>query len=384
MGHPVEVVGCLWADRHLPASTIGDMARAWESSGGVDPLLLPDHLVNLIPPQLWTEENTPMAKLLKDPDSLSDVLVVAGYVLASAPKLGISIGTDAVRRGPAEMAQAMLTIANMAGGNAVFQFGAGENKQCKAYGHKRAEGLARMDEMLQIFRLFWDSKGKPFDFMGNKFTFEKATLGSAMPRRPTVFALGAGPKLLDYATSYADGYGTVVPPVFHSPEVFAQARADLLEQVERKGRDPKQFRFATWFPVLLAEDDAMLERAIRNPLVRWYTAVFGRIQPEDWANVGLPNPMPEGWTYYKDLVSHNMPQELVDMALSIVTDDHVRKGWVHGTADQCAKEIKKWIDAGADWVCPIDYMPVILDPSEGAASLTRNIELCKAIKASIT
>ena len=38
-----------------------------------------------------------------------------GYLLANAPGLGMAIATDSVRRGPAELIQAMLTLADLTG-----------------------------------------------------------------------------------------------------------------------------------------------------------------------------------------------------------------------------------------------------------------------------
>lgn len=375
----VETNVAVWADRHLPPSAIADQVKAIEASGVVDGILLADQLGNFIPPELWTAQNTPMAAVLRDPDSHSDVFVMAGYLLASARKLHLTVSTDSVRRPPAELVQAMLTLANITEGHASFHIGGGEAKQCKPFGHKRSEGMSRMEDLFRIFRAFWESDG-PIDFEGRRWTFEKASIGAAKPYRPRLYGLGGGPQLIDHATSYADGLAFACPSVWPTAERFAAAREDILRDVERKGRNPEQFGFAVWFPVMLAGDQRQLEAALDNPIVRWLGAVFGRIDPRLWKEDGLASPLPEDWRYYEHFLPQDTPQSFIDGVLAAMTREHVTKGWLCGTPAAVAALIQPYVDAGADWVCPMDYMPLVLDPTEGEAAFRRTVELCGAIK----
>src|SRR5262249_13591913 len=127
----------IWGDRHLPPSTIMDQARAYEASGVVDDLTLPDHMSNFIPPSLWTTDNTPMAAVRGAPDSLHDAYIMGTLAHVAAPSLSLSFASDAIRRPPAEMSQTMLSMASVMEGRTRFMFGAGEMKQCKSFGHKR-------------------------------------------------------------------------------------------------------------------------------------------------------------------------------------------------------------------------------------------------------
>ena len=161
----------------------------------------------------------------------------------------------------------MLTLANITEGHASFHIGGGEAKQCQPFGHKRSEGLSRMEDLFRIFHALWESDG-PIDFAGKRWRFEKASIGNAKPHRPRLYGLGGGPQLLDHTTSYADGLAVACPSVWPTAERFADARAEILREVERKGRDPGQFRFAVWFPVMLARDQQQLEHALGNPIVR--------------------------------------------------------------------------------------------------------------------
>ena len=70
----------------------------------------------------------------------------------------------------------------------------------------------------------------------------------------------------------------------------------------------------------------------------------------------------------------------IDDVLAKVTREHVTKGWLCGSPAAVAETIQSYVDAGADWVCPMDYMPLVLDPGEAAAALARTVELCRLIK----
>jgi phthiodiolone/phenolphthiodiolone dimycocerosates ketoreductase len=377
----VETAIALWADRHLPPALFAEQAKAVEASGVIDGILLADQLTNFIPAQLWTPEHTPMASVIGDPDSHPDVFVMAAYLLAAAPSLSLSISTDSVRRPPAELVQTMLTLASIAEGRASFHVGGGEVKQCQPYGHKRSQGMSRMEDLFRIFHALLDAQGAPIDFDGRRWTFEKASIGGGMPHRPKLYGLGAGPQLLEHTATYCDGLAITCPPAWPDADAFAAHRAELLELVERKGRDPEAFRFAIWFPVMLAADHEQLDRNLDNPLVKWMSAIFGHIDATLWAADGLESPVPEDWNYFMHFLPHDTPQAFIDDALAKTTRAHVLKCWLSGTPGEVAEMIQPYIDAGADWVCPMDYMPLVLPPEEAQEAFGRSVELCGHIKA---
>jgi phthiodiolone/phenolphthiodiolone dimycocerosates ketoreductase len=275
----------------------------------------------------------------------------------------------------------MLTLANMTTGDVAVQVGGGEVKQCQPFGHNRAQGMSRMEDLFRIFRALLDSGGAPIDFDGRRWTFERASIGGGMGKRPKVMGLGGGPMLIDHSTSYADGLATTCPPVYAGPDEFAAARKQILEQVEAKGRDPAAFEFAVWFPALIAADRDQLEQHLDNPLIKWLGAVFGRIETTDWAKIGLESPFPPEWRYYSDLLPQATTDEFIAEVLDKVTRDHVLAGWVCGTPAEVAATVQGYIEAGADWVCPMDYLPIVLDPSEAPAAFARSLETIGLLKA---
>lgn len=379
-GASVEIVVPFFADRHVPPSALAEQARMIQETGVADALLIPDQLANFIPRQLWTVENAPLAGVMPDPDSHSDAFMMAGYIAAAVPELAIHISTDAVRRPPAEFVQAMLTLANITQGRATFEIGGGEIKQTKPFGHPTNQGMSRMSDLFQITRRFLESD-EPFDFEGRRTTLQNAFLGGARPYRPEFVALGAGPQLIDHATSFADGLAVTTPQAWTSPEMAAEKIAHIRSELERKGRDPEQFRFGLWASVLLHEDAEMLEQRLENPVIKFLTGIAGRIETRQWHDEGLGLPLPDGYTYYKNLLPYDTDQSLIDDVLSHTTRTHAEKGWFLGSPAEVADQISPWIEVGFDWVMPIDFLGLVADVEEAPQVLARLLATCEQLRA---
>ncbi|EHB56466.1 hypothetical protein MycrhDRAFT_3660 [Mycolicibacterium rhodesiae JS60] len=375
----VETCVGLFPDRHVPVGMLAEQCKVLEASPGVDGVLLPDQLASFVPQQLWRPENTAMAQFMRDPDSLHDAFTLGAYVAAIAPSLKLHLTTDAVRRPPAELVQSLLTLAAITEGRLNVQIGGGEIKQTRPFGHPTNQAMSRMSDLFQIYRKFMDSDG-PFDFEGKRWKFNGAYLGGAKQYQPEVWGLGAGPMLLDHVTSWADGLATSVPSAFASPDRVGTAIEGLRRQLEQKGRDPKQFRVGLWFSVLLHEDDAELERAFANPLLKFVSGAMGRIETQLWNDEGLGLPFPPGWTYFKDLLPYGMDDAFVDEIVSAVTPEHMQRAWLVGSPAEVARQVQPYLDAGVDWVMAIDYLPVVGTPEDAAAAATRGADLCAHIK----
>jgi phthiodiolone/phenolphthiodiolone dimycocerosates ketoreductase len=375
----VETAVNISGDPHLPWEVTAAEANTILRSGVVDYIEVSDQPVGFLPPSLWTEANVPAAAIINEPNSLDAGIVTATAAATSAPGIGVTIGTDCIRTPPAEFVQTMWSLAKLTKGKALFHIGAGEVKQCTPYGHKRSQGLARMEDLSRIFRLMWESEG-PIDFEGHHTTLKGAYLGSARTYRPEMWALGGGPRLMDLATSYLDGVAVAVPNVWSTPEQAAAEIASLREELERKGRDPSKFRFGMWSMVLLHEDARVIERVLDNAVIRWQSAIFGRVDPRDWRKEGIAPAVPDGWTYHLKLKPLSVDPSFVKSTLAHTTREMARRSFIHGTAKDVAAKLQGWIDAGVDWVMPVDYMRFVSSLDEAAVALTRTFEVCEHIK----
>jgi phthiodiolone/phenolphthiodiolone dimycocerosates ketoreductase len=370
-----------FGDRHFPIAFFAETIKALAASGVVDDMGMSDQMNSFFPPMLWTTQNTPLAAILPDIDSHAYGQAMLAYATAIAPNSNFSIMTDSIRNPPAELVQAMLTIANITEGRVTYSIGGGEVKQCRPYGWKRSEGLNRMEDLFKIFHLLWNSKpGELVNYEGHHTTLKNASLGSAKRYRPKLWGLGGGPRLLDLVTTYCDGMSIAMPLVWETPEEAAKNIAIIKNMLADKGRDPEKFTFGYCGPVLLHEDPAVIDKALDNTLIRWLAAVFGRVDPADWTKDGLQSPWPEGWNYFTKLVPFDEKPEFVNEVLSKTTRAHAKLSTIHGTPKEVAAKIQPFVDAGMHWVQTVDYLPLILPPEDGARAVGRSIELCAHLK----
>jgi phthiodiolone/phenolphthiodiolone dimycocerosates ketoreductase len=348
----------------------------------VDYLHVADQMNGWWPPHLWSPLNSPLATMIPDLDSAADPAVISAYASAAAPGIGVTISTDAIRRGPAEMMQTMLTLANLAGGRAILQIGAGELKQTLPYGWKRSEGLKRQEDHLRYYDAFWKGDGK-VTMQGNYWNFDKAWIGGVRPNRPLVYALGGGPKLIDLATSYADGFATVAPNVVSSPAQFGDMVRNIRKDVAAKGRDPEKFGFCLWVFTLIHDDPAVISRALDNPLFRWLVAIYGRMNMADWQAYGEEPAFPLDWHYSMKLVPYQYTDRAeVDRILGKVTRRMSELGFIWGNAEQVAAQIQPYVDAGATCIDLVELLPLLLDPADAQASIGRQLDVCARLKKS--
>jgi phthiodiolone/phenolphthiodiolone dimycocerosates ketoreductase len=377
---PVETAVPLAMDRYTPPRYFAESAKALADSGVVDYQQPWDQLTSWWPNALWNTGNTPVAELLKDCDSWADVYALSAYAAAVTDhRLGAAISLDAVRHGPAETIQTMLTLGNLTEGRTFFMIGGGEQKQCKPFGWRRSEGLGRMEDLMRINKLMWECDG-PVDFEGNHTTMDRAWLGGARLHRPRIWALGGGPKLMEIATKYADGFATMAPFVFDTPEHCAECIAEMKAQIAAEGRDLEQFGFGIFAATLLHEDPGVIDKALDNPLFRWMATTMGRINQNDWDRAGVEPPMPRNWTYATKLMPTHMSQADIDDVVARGTREMSEKTWFTGTPAEVAAALTPYIDAGVTWINIIDGLPMVLPVEEAPRGLARQTEVCRLLK----
>ncbi|WAJ45355.1 LLM class flavin-dependent oxidoreductase [Mycobacterium sp. Aquia_216] len=366
-------------DRSQSPKLVGEIARAMEASGAVDYFQTYDQLTNLLPNALWTPDVTPLAELSPDCDSFADGLLLAAFGMAATEgTLGLSWTTDAVRRGPAELAQSTLTLAN-ATSKMVLMLGAGELKQCRPYGYKRLEGLARLEDHLRLLPQLFNAEG-PIDFEGNHWNYKGAWIGGIHPHKPKVWAMGGGPKLIEMAAKYADGISASSPCAIVTPEDLAKIVVDVKKKVEEVGRDPDAFEFSLWIPTFLHDDPAIIDQALDNKLVKAWAAVFGRFHHDVWADEGIDPIMPKGFHYALKAIPTQWAREECDDIVSKVTRPMAEKSVFTGPPADVAKTIGEYVEAGATHIAVWDFGPMVRPVEEAPATMARALELCRLLK----
>jgi phthiodiolone/phenolphthiodiolone dimycocerosates ketoreductase len=380
MTRNVQTAVNFWPSRYLPPQAGGEFAKRLEASPGVDWFQTWDQLVSFMPQGLWRPEVTPMAQYSGDCDSYFNAGMIAVLAANAAPSLNITTTLDAVRIGPAELLQQMLTLAATTPSRVALQLGAGELKQCKPFGWKRSQGLSRMEDIFQIARKLLSTDGL-VSHEGKHWTYRDAWIGTHFPKLPELWALGGGPKLIDIATSYADGFMSMVPSAFKTPDEWGAQVAEIRARLEAKDRDPDAFTNGFWPYVLCYETDDQRERLFASPIIKWMTAVFGRLHHGDWAKEGIELIFPEDWHYALRMLPHAMSQAEVDDVVAQVKPEMIEKSWFIGTPAEIAAQLRPWVEAGADYIAPSDLAPAVLELDEQEGATGRMLELCAELKA---
>jgi phthiodiolone/phenolphthiodiolone dimycocerosates ketoreductase len=382
MSPRVETAIVVDASRHAPLSMFAERVKALEASGVVDYAHVWDQLTSWWPREMWNPDNTPLAAVMPDIDSFPDSFAMAAVGAHAAPGLGMCISSDALRRGPAELMQTMLTISNLSGGRApIVQLGAGELKQCKPFGWKRSQGLDSLEDHFRYTEAFWATEG-PVDLAGNRWSFDKAWIGGAKGRRPRIWGLGGGPRILDLSTSHADGFATMAPNVWTSPDQAGEEIGRLKQVLESKGRDPEAFDFGIWPLVILHDEgqEELVESALANPLIRWLAAVFGRINQSDWDKEGLEPPMPRDWHYAMKLLPIRWTAEEVHRVTVDLPREILEKAFLIGTPEKVAATLQAYVDAGVTWTMVADVLPFVLNLDQVEDAARRAVEVCAILK----
>jgi phthiodiolone/phenolphthiodiolone dimycocerosates ketoreductase len=354
-------------------------ARRLQDTGAFDQFALWDQMNNWFPANLWTLENSPVAGIVPDLESLQDPFTTAAFALSDVDKLGFSVCTDAVRRDPPELAQTMLSLSTATEGQTTLHLGAGEIRHIGPFGRKRSLGLKRLNETLQILRLLWTAEG-PADFDGEVWKLKDAWIGNAgKEKRPEVLALGGGPRLIEMAMKYADGFSTGVPFVYCDPKEYGAALEGYRKRLVELGRDPEKFTFAAQHICFIVKDKDEFEKYVDNPLVKWYAGTVGRINMNDWAKEGEESVFPLDWHYAVNMKPNSTPADEVNEIVANVTPEMVRKTFFYGTPDEIAAEIKPFVEQGASLNLIADVSALVL-PVDPEASIEASAEISRLVK----
>jgi phthiodiolone/phenolphthiodiolone dimycocerosates ketoreductase len=192
--------------------------------------------------------------------------------------------------------------------------------------------------------------------------------------------MGAGPRLLDMAARYADGWAVAIPNAYPHVEEFAAEVKAMRERVEAAGRDPEQFGFLVYAAVLVHDDEDKIARGVQNPILRAYAAIEGRFDPEQWRAEGLEPCFPKGWNYALHMTPTDYDEGKLNDLLATVPDAMVEKSFLRGTPQEIGSVLATYVEAGATLVAPGDLLPIALDLEDGASSVQRLLAICRELR----
>jgi probable F420-dependent oxidoreductase len=202
-------------------------------------------------------------------EPLTTLAALAG--MTSRVRLGTLVLSAAFRH-PALIAKSAATIDRLSGGRLELGLGAGwfaDEFDGFAYRFGSArDRFDQLEETLAYLAAMFD--GEPASFAGERFTMRDAYNHPRPIQDPPPMLLGGkgGPRMLDIAARYADGWNTVWR---WSPEAYAVRAEAARAACERSGRDPGAFRLSLGLFTVVGEDEA--------DVVRRYELMRERLPP---------------------------------------------------------------------------------------------------------
>jgi len=181
-------------------------------------------------------------------------------------RLGTMV-TSNVFRNPAHLAKMGATVDVISGGRLIMGMGAGyHQREFEGYGFlpssTRAERIRRLEEAVQIIDKMWTEEAP--DFQGRFYSISKAICNPKpiqKPRPPIMIGGGGEQLTLRVVARYADMCNLFgdPPAVRHKLEVLERHCGEV-------GRDPKSILKTRLGPIIIASNEASLEKAKERAL----------------------------------------------------------------------------------------------------------------------
>ena len=322
-----------------PADRAVDNAKRAEAKG-YHSVWWPCHLMGWHPDSVWTEDLTPLAAVQPNPHVYFDPLLMMGAVGAATERIRVgSVVTDLIRRNPAMVAMQTLTLDHLTRGRSILGLGSGEAMNITPYGLPFDKPVARLSEGIDVIRLLWDADG-PVSYEGQFHRLDHAVLGLSPygDRPPEIWTAAHGPRMLDLTGRKADGW----LPTKISPADYGEGLATIRAAGGSAGRDMEAFTPSLLAYVLLAPDEATLDRLCRHPLVR---ALCVMLPPHVYAELGVEPPLGAGGAFHEYLPS-TIGRADAMAVIDRIPPEVVRFYAFCGTPEQVAEEIAEYHGAG--------------------------------------
>ena len=334
---------------------------------GADSILVPDHLIQVIPESIYTRKRAAGERIMPTPDACYDPWTVLGLLAARNRFRRLRLGTgctDTARRHPAVTAQAAATLHQLTRGGAILGIGAGEGMNQTPYGVPTARRVSMYIEALKTIRALWDSWGKPVTRDSEFFPLKDAKM-PVPPYRgtwPEIWVGGHGPRMRRAAGRYGDAW---FPGVTMDPSEYGEHLAGIRDVAADAGRDPHAIQAAKYFFVVTAHSSSAVEEILESPLVKSYALCA---PSEYWAKHGAEHPMGPDFTGVVDLLPHVLDERTALDHVSKVPTSLIRNFVLAGTPSEILDKLAEWRDHGMQY--PLMFNMGMLQPSLPTGMLT--------------
>lgn len=339
-----------------------------------DSYWLIDHFMGVVPPGMWSKQLTPAARFVKDPDEFFDPFVVIGALGARTRRIrfGISV-TDPIRLHPASLARAALTLQHTTKGRFILGLGAGERENTEPYGMPLSKPASRCEEALKVIRLLWSSRG-PVDFDGEFFRLKGAALSLRpyLKRPPPIWLAAMGPRMLDVAGRYADGW---IPHTM-TLQRYEESLGILRGAAAKAGRDPATITPGLVVTGLVDSSHDTCHAALESPALKLAALV---LDAGAWRDAGGSHPFGETFRGILDFVPTRLHPDEVSAAMEKVPWEMVHALHPHGTPDQMAEYVRGFERVGLRHVVFSNILAVG-KPQKALSSFTALVRCARLLR----
>ena len=287
-------------------------------AGEVDTFWWSDHLMAFASPSLWRESSKAAPDLLSLHSYADPFVCMAACADAAG---GASVGTcvtDAIRRMPATILQAALSVDHLASGRVLIGLGAGEVANYRPYGWSVNSPASRLEEAAKSIRQLMDHPGP--DASG-------AIMG-LRPRSPAagpeLWLAAHGPRGLALTGAIADGW---IPSNLALGRWLSGSAAIRTAALE-SGRAAGDVQMGLSLDVVVQDSHEQAHEILGHPAVRLMCLLLSE---DDFARYGMVHPL--GGSALHSIVP-TLSGEVLAHAAERVPDEMVHDHVVHGTPDE--------------------------------------------------
>ena len=316
----------------------------WGRLAGVDSFVITDHWQDFVPRGLWEPSVTWRARHTNSPHDLREAFTTLGALARSAGRVRIGVAvTEMLRRHPAMVAQAALTLSELTKRPLILGVGAGERLNTEPYGVAVPKPVGRFEEALQVIRICLQSSGT-VDFDGRHFQLNGAVMDLAPSdsRTPEIWIAAHGPRMLALTGHYGDGWIPLQP--LHGPAEYELDWRTVRTAAGAANRRVESITPSLFASVVLAPTAAQAEALLRSTLAR-YWALIGT-SARQWVELGSDHPLGPDFGGYIDVIPEALDGRELDAAIAQVPPEIVRSRFVSGTPRQVEATIRDYADAG--------------------------------------
>jgi phthiodiolone/phenolphthiodiolone dimycocerosates ketoreductase len=310
---------------------------------GVDSLFLPDHLMSAVPSSRRESPGDPVPRWVSSGNAFLEPYVMLGMLATQRPRVRLGVGvTDPLRRNPATVAQAFVTLDHLTRGRAILGLGSGARENIEPYGLPFSNRVAPIEEALTLIRRLWASGGEPVEFCGPTWRMRGAVFATPLygDRPPVVWLAAHGPQMLGVAGRLADGWYPTV-------KVSAVEYRSMLNVIHRAaaaaGRRSDTFEPALQVFVAVGRNRrSVVENILRSPAAAGLLLSFSASL---WRRHGVEHPLSA-----RDGLPQFLPEEVlpahIELARRQATPELLTSGIFAGNVREVMEEIQPLVAAG--------------------------------------